>query len=110
MDSMLKAIDQYPNGTDIIVEPVTGDTIIGHIDTIYESDNELPEEDPGYEEYYSCVIQVSVACKYAWTISYTRRFNGNMQKRPDFTYYIKGRNRDLASRRKAVKISICVGG
>ncbi len=63
MDSMLKAIDQYPNGTDIIVEPVTGDTIIGHIDTIYESDNDLPEEDPGYEEYYSCVIQVSAACK-----------------------------------------------
>ena len=42
MDSMLKAIDQYPNGTDIIVEPITGDTIIGHIDTIYESDNDLP--------------------------------------------------------------------
>ena len=63
LDSMLRALNQYPNGTNIIVETLTGDKIVGHIDTIYETDNELPEEDPEYEEYYSCVIQVSAACK-----------------------------------------------
>lgn len=59
MDELLKAIAKHPNGTKLIIEWKDGCTVIGEIDTIYETYNDLDFDDPNYEEYYACVFLVT---------------------------------------------------
>jgi len=59
MDTLLRAISQYPNGTDLIVEWKDGCTVLGDIDTIYESDNELESDDEAYQEFHVCLLHVN---------------------------------------------------
>lgn len=59
MDEMMKAISKYANGTWLKVEWENGKLILeGKIDTIYESDNGLEEEEEGYKEFYACAFNV----------------------------------------------------
>lgn len=59
MDEMMKAISKYANGTWLKVEWENGQLILeGIIDTIYESNNGLEEEDEGYKEFYACAFNV----------------------------------------------------
>ena len=59
MDEMMKEISKYANGTYLKVEWESGKLILdGRIDTIYESDNGLDEEDAGYKEFYACAFRV----------------------------------------------------
>jgi hypothetical protein len=59
MDELLKAIAKHPNGTGLIIKLRNSCTIIGEIDTIYETYNDLDFDDPNYEEYYACVFLVT---------------------------------------------------
>ncbi len=59
MDEMMKEISQYSNGTYLRVEWECGQLVLeGKIDTIYESDNGLEEDDDGYKEFYACAFRV----------------------------------------------------
>ena len=59
MDEMMKVISKYANGTWLKVEWENGQLILeGKIDTIYESNNGLEEEDEGYKEFYACAFNV----------------------------------------------------
>lgn len=59
MDEMMKAIDKYANGTYLEVEWENGQLVLdGKIDTIFETNNGLEEEDDGYKEFYTCVFKV----------------------------------------------------
>lgn len=59
MDEMMKAINKHSNGTFLKVEWENGQLILeGKIDTIYESNNGLEEEEEGYKEFYACAFNV----------------------------------------------------
>lgn len=58
MDELIKAIDKYENGTNLIYEFEDEGKILGETDTIYESDNGLDLDEEGYEEYYVAVVKV----------------------------------------------------
>lgn len=59
MDQMMKKIANYPNGTSFTVFYNKEKLIIqGSIDTIYESDNCLDEDDPQYKEFYACAFRI----------------------------------------------------
>lgn len=70
MDEMLKAIDQFPMGTGLIIKMKNGGTITGFVDTIYEDDNGLDFGSEGYEEFYSCVICVTKLSRISDDIVY----------------------------------------
>lgn len=56
---MMKAVIQYADGTYLRVEWEDGRCILeGKIDTVYESDNGLEEEEDGYREFYACAFRV----------------------------------------------------
>ena len=59
LDEMMKKISQYPNGTYLRLEWENEELILdGEIDTIYESNNGLDEEEEGYKEFYACAIRI----------------------------------------------------
>lgn len=59
MDEMLKAISGYPNGTYLQVEWTEADLILGGvIDTIYQTDNGVPEGTSGFREFYACSFRI----------------------------------------------------
>ncbi|SFR97767.1 hypothetical protein [Anaeromicropila populeti] len=58
MDELMKQLCKYPNRTNIIMVWDTGLCIEGIIDTIYESDNGLEENEEGYKEFYACAVEV----------------------------------------------------
>ena len=59
MDEMIKSISNYPNGTYLKVQWKNEGIILeGSIDTIYESNNGLSEEDVNYREFYACGFRV----------------------------------------------------
>ena len=59
MDEMIKQISNYSNGTYLKVEWEYGQLVLeGKIDTIYESDNGLDEDDDGYKEFYACAFRI----------------------------------------------------
>ena len=59
MDKMLREISKYPNGTPLIIEWPDGGSVLGRIDTIYETYNDLEFEDPSYKEFYACAFSGS---------------------------------------------------
>ncbi len=64
LDKMMSELCKYPNGTELKVEWDQGKVILfGEIDTIYESDNGLNDEDDGYKEYYACAFKVKEIIK-----------------------------------------------
>jgi len=58
LDNLIKAISQYPNGTNLIVEWSNGLELKVKINTIYESTNGLNDDDDGYKEFYACAVEV----------------------------------------------------
>ena len=59
MDLMMKKIVKYPNGTDLTVFWHNRNLILkGKIDTVYESNNCLDEDDPNYKEFYACTFEI----------------------------------------------------
>lgn len=55
----MKAISRYSNGTYMKMEWDNGQLVLeGKIDTIYESNNGLEEEDERYKEFYACTFSV----------------------------------------------------
>lgn len=59
MDTLLKEISKYPNGTELIAEWANGCVVHGNIDTIYETDNELEMDDKNYEEFHAFLLYVT---------------------------------------------------
>jgi hypothetical protein len=58
MDKLLRTIAQYPNGTIMIIEWKNKLKLKIKTDIIFESDNDLEMDDPSYEEFYSCVVEI----------------------------------------------------
>ena len=59
MDEMLEKISRYPNGTFLRISWEDGKLIIeGEIDTVYETDNGLEDDDDKYQEFYACTVTV----------------------------------------------------
>lgn len=59
MDDMIKKISTYPNGTYLRLIWEYKKTIVeGVVDTIYETDNGLDENEEGYQEFYACAIKI----------------------------------------------------
>ena len=59
MDEMMREISKYPNGTYLKLECEDGQLVLeGIIDTIYETDNRLDEEDIRYREFYACAVKI----------------------------------------------------
>ncbi|MCM1091746.1 MAG: hypothetical protein NC413_12950 [Muribaculum sp.] len=59
MDDVVRAINKYPNGTYLRVEWDNGQLVLeGRIDTIYETNNGLEEDEDGYKEFYACAFSV----------------------------------------------------
>lgn len=59
MAEMIEEISTYPNGTYLKIIWDYGKTVIeGVLDTVYETDNGLDEEEEGYQEFYACAIMV----------------------------------------------------
>lgn len=58
-DEMLKVLWKFKMGTGIVVKMKNKGLITGFMLDIYEDDNGLDYGAEGYEEYYSCVINVS---------------------------------------------------
>lgn len=55
----MREISKFPNGTYLKVEWENGQLVLGgKIDTIYESNNGLAEEDDEYLEYYACAFRI----------------------------------------------------
>jgi hypothetical protein len=59
MDEMIEKISRYPNGTFLRISWEGGNLIIeGEIDTVYETDNGLEEDEDKYLEFYACTVTV----------------------------------------------------
>lgn len=59
MDEMMKVISKYDNGTYLKVKWEKEQLVIGGIiDTIYESDNGLDEDEMGYKEFFACAFKI----------------------------------------------------
>lgn len=58
MDELIKAINEYPNGTKLIIKKIGKYKISGVIDTIYETDNGEEFDSENYQEFYSCLFLV----------------------------------------------------
>lgn len=58
LDELHKALLRYPNGTKLDIEWENGLKVSGKIDTLYESNNGLESDEPGYKEYYACAFEV----------------------------------------------------
>ncbi|MCI8892575.1 MAG: hypothetical protein HFH34_14845 [Eubacterium sp.] len=60
MDEMMQEICKYANGTHLEVVWNYGECVLsGNIDTIYETNNGLDEEEEGYKEFYACAFRVN---------------------------------------------------
>lgn len=59
MDEMLKVLNKYPNGTYLILHWEKEEiSLEGIIDTMYESNNGLDEDEDGYLEFYACAFKI----------------------------------------------------
>lgn len=61
MDKMIKKLNSFKNGEKVIIiwsDDTKKVSIEGTIDTIYESDNCLDEDDPNYKEFYACAVRI----------------------------------------------------
>lgn len=55
----MEKIVKYPRGTDLTIFWSNRNLILqGKIDTIYESDNCLEEDNPDYNEFYACAFEI----------------------------------------------------
>ena len=58
MDELIRVINNYPNGTIIIVKWENELVLKGKIDTIYETDNGLEMDVDGYKEFFACALEI----------------------------------------------------
>ena len=59
MDLMMEEIVKHPNGTVLTIFWSNRNLILqGKIDTVYESDNCLEENNPDYKEFYACACEI----------------------------------------------------
>lgn len=64
MDEMMRLISNFPNGTYIKVEWDSAKlTLGGVIETIYQTDNGLPESVTEFKEYYAMVFRIKDVLK-----------------------------------------------
>ena len=63
MDELMYQIDKYLNGAKLTVHYSDGTVLYGYLDTIYETDNELDDDDPNYQEYYACTFMIEKVIK-----------------------------------------------
>ncbi len=64
IDDMVREISKYPNGTYLKIEWENSQLVLeGIIDTIYETDNGLEEDDAGYMEFYACSFRIEKIIK-----------------------------------------------
>lgn len=68
MDELMREISKYPNGTYLKVEWENSQLVLeGKIETIYESDNGLGEEEEEYKEFYACAFRIEKIIKNSAT-------------------------------------------
>ena len=58
MDELIKAISKYPKGTAFVVTLSTGLKIKAELDMVYETDNGVGQNEPGYQAYHAGVLKV----------------------------------------------------
>ena len=64
MDEMMRLLSSFPNGTYIKVEWDSAKLSLGGvIETIYETDNGLPETVSDYKEFYAMVFRIKDVLK-----------------------------------------------
>ena len=64
MDEMMRLLSSFPNGTYIKIEWDSAKLALGgRIETIYETDNGLPESVSDFKEYYAMVFRIKDVIK-----------------------------------------------
>ena len=58
MDTFIDEIGEYPSGTIIIVKWKNKLEVKGIIDTVYDTNNGLDDDEDGYKEFYACLLEV----------------------------------------------------
>lgn len=56
MCNLIKTIAKYPKGELFIIEWTNGFKIEAELDTLYETNNGLEEDEPGYKEYHASLF------------------------------------------------------
>lgn len=57
-NSLLKTISKYPNGTEFLISLENDTEAEVILDTIYETDNGLEEEEDGFKEYTAALFMI----------------------------------------------------
>lgn len=64
MDEMLKAVSRFPNGTYLKIEwAASGLLLGGTIDTVYQTDNGMPERTSSFREFYAFAFHIKDVLK-----------------------------------------------
>lgn len=64
MDEMLRAVNEYPNGTYLRIEWEDANVLLGGvIDTIYQTNNGHPEGTSTFREYYAFAFRIKDVIK-----------------------------------------------
>ncbi|MGG3887815.1 hypothetical protein [Metabacillus fastidiosus] len=56
MRNLIETISKYPNGELFTIEWSNGFKIEAELDTLYETNNGLEEDEPGYREYHASLF------------------------------------------------------
>lgn len=56
---LINTISSYPNKEEFIIEWENGLIFEGTLDTMYETNNGLEEDEPGYKEYFASLFVIN---------------------------------------------------
>lgn len=65
MKNLIEIIAKYPNGSLFIIEWANGLKIEAELDTLYETNNGLEEDEPGYKEYHASLFIIKKIMKHS---------------------------------------------